>query len=170
MDQIGATLDEIRVNWNLQRAYLWEVLLPMIEGGNSNVEVSKFCQEVDFSDYGMPDPKSMRYGAYQAYYAGFLTVRGATLIFLKSVPDVVSAYFEAWKRLIVSTYGFYSAKMNYAKDTIVRLYDNKGNQTVKFTLVKSFPTAFPEYKLSYASNDIVKLTFGLSCDRVSIEQ
>jgi hypothetical protein len=169
-NQIGATLDEIRANWNLQRAYLWEVALPLIGGSSANTEASKYCQEVEFSDYGMPEPSQMRYAAYQSFYAGFLSVQGIRLTFLKPIPDIVSSYFEAWKKLILDDYGHYFAKTNYAKDMNIRLLDNSGNQTVKFTLVKSFPTAFPEYRLSYQRSEILTVTFGLSCDRVLIEQ
>lgn len=166
---LGSGIDVISKKYNLQRTYLWELRLPSI-GGIDGLEVSKLCQEIDFGDYTMNEVSTMRYGAFQNHYAGFLSIQSVEMTFLRPIPDIVTAYFDEWRKLIVDEQGYYSVKNNYAKRIYIVLLDNAGNESTKFILVGSFPTSFPRYPLSYKTNEIVHLRYGFSVDRVLIEQ
>jgi len=160
------TLEIPRYTWMLQRAYMWELMLPDI-GGISGLFVSTFCQDIKFGDYGMEDVSSLKYGAFRAKYAGSLDIPDLTLTFLRPVPDQVTSYFYAWSRLIVTDEGYYNPKGNYARSLYVYLYDTTGAITNKIQLVGCFPKDLPGWDFSYESETISKISVTISVDRMA---
>ena len=164
---IGIVNADITKEWKLQRNYLWEVRLPFEDG---TPEVSQFCQNISFGDYNMANPSTIRYGAFQAHYAGYLTVEQITMTFLRPIPDVVTPYLHQWRAKVVDDAGFFHPKQDYANDIHLYLYDNDGSETGHVTFKKCFPTKFPGYDLSYNSNELVKLNVEFQVDRIYFEQ
>jgi hypothetical protein len=160
------TLEIPRYSWKLQRAYMWELALPDI-GGLSGLFVSTFCQDVKFGDYGMEEVASLRYGAFRAKYAGEMDIPDLTLTFLRPVPDQVTAFFYAWRQLIITNEGFYNPKGNYARSIYFYLYDTTGAITNKIQLVGCFPKDLPGWEFSYNSEDVSKLSITISVDRMA---
>jgi hypothetical protein len=145
---------------------MWEVMLPDI-GGISGTLLSTYCQDIKFGDYGMEEVASLKYGAFRAKYAGELDIPDLTLTFLRPVPDQVTAYFYAWRHLIVTDDGFYNPKGNYARSIYFYLYDTTGAIANKIQLVGCFPKDLPGWDFSYESENVSKLTITISVDRMA---
>lgn len=166
---LGTVIDDFVKSWRLQRNYLWEFVLPDI-GEVPGVLVSKYCQDVRFGDYSIVEVSQMRYGAFRAGYVGFLEINPVRAVFLKPVPDIVSVYFNAWRRLIVSDAGFFQVKSNYAKTAYVYLYDVDGSLSNSYKLVGVFPKIFFSYDdLSYGASDVVRFSIEFNVDRIVVE-
>ena len=112
----------------LQRNYLWDVLLPDINSplakipvvgkileGVQGLAMTQYVQGVSFGDYDI-EQTTMKYGAYQANFAGLLKANEVSITFLKPMPDFISSYFYAWKNLIVGSDGLYNPKNKYQKN------------------------------------------------------
>jgi hypothetical protein len=166
MPQMGVVIDDMR-NWKLQRNYLWELRLPEDIGGG--LEVSKYCQDIAFGDYNMEEVSTIRYGAFKAHFAGFLSVGTITATFLKPIPDIVTTYFYSWRSKIVDEQGFYYPKNSYARTIRVTMMGQDGSETCNFRFEKAFPTKFPAYELSYREGTLTMLKVEFSVDRVFIE-
>jgi hypothetical protein len=162
---IGIVNADITKEWRLQRSYLWELRLPFENG----LEVAKYCQNVKFGDYSMTEPSTIRYGAFQAHYAGYLTVEKIQISFLRPIPDIITPYLHNWRAKIVDDAGFFHPKQDYVGDIHVYMFDSDGSETGHVRFHKAFPTEFPGYDLSYNSNDIVKLTTVFQVDRIYFE-
>lgn len=165
---VGRNIDDFAKTWKLQRQYLWEFLLPDIAGING-MEISKFCQGVKFGEYNMGEVSRIRYGAFKKGYAGFFELDTVSAEFLKPVPDIVTEYFQSWKRLIIDDKGFYYPKQTYAKTCYVRMYDRDGAVSGNYRLTGMFPKTFPAHELSYTTEELVKFTIEFNVDMVYTE-
>jgi len=155
-----------------QRSYLWDVLLPDIGfslGGFVGLAISQFIQEVSFGDYSIESPNVMRYGPYEASFAGLFKVEPVTMTFIKTMPDIISPYFNAWKNLIVDASGLYQPKANYQKDIYIRFLDSTGLAVGRYKLKGCFPIKFPAYRLNYGSNEVLKVEVQFRTDRIEYE-
>ena len=155
-----------------QRNYLWDVLLPDINietGGLIGFSLSQFVQGIKFGDYSIDSAITQRFGPFQAHYAGLFTVEKVTITFLKTMPDIVSAYFNAWKNLIISTDGLYQVKANYQRTIRIRFLDITGIAVGEYRLIGAFPIVFPSYNLSYESNDVTKVDIVFEVDRIEYD-
>jgi len=158
----------------LQRNYLWDVLLPDVGInmlGLGGLAIGQLVQSVQFGDYSMDDIKTMRVGPYTANFAGMLSVQKIQMSFLKIQPDIVSMYFNAWKKLIVDeNTGLFSTKSKYQKTIFVRFIDQSGIAFGRYKLIGCFPTSFPSYRdLNYESNTVTKLQIEFSVDKLEYE-
>lgn len=151
---------------SLQRTYNWEVRMPFEMGGVDGLDISTLCQEVRFGDYTIGDLSQLRYGPYQAFFPGKLSISTVTLVFVKPLKDCVSSFFYGWRNMVISPAGYYSPKNHYAMSMYVSLLDRGGIQVKEFKLAKVFPKSLPTYDLKYADEDIVRLSIELSVDRI----
>lgn len=165
----GYDLDILRKTLSLQRNYNWEIMLPDIAYLPGTI-VSLCCQDIRFGDYGMSDIERVRNGAYESKYPGYMTIPDIELVFLKPLPDIVSAYFYEWRKLVVDDVGFYGVKADYAKSIWVYLYDVTGVAFNRIQLVGVYPSSLPKYDLSYTGEDITRLRVGLNVDRMAFGQ
>jgi hypothetical protein len=156
-----------------QRSYLFDVILPDIGisyGGLVGFGLSQLVQAVKFGDYSIgSDAIRMRFGPYQAHFAGLFTVEKVTITFLKTMPDAVAAYFKAWKDLIITPTGLYQVKSKYQKTIKIRFVDQSGIAMGEYRLIGAFPVTFPSYDLSYATNDVTKIDIDFQVDRIEYE-
>lgn len=128
-------------------------------------DVSPFVQDVDFGNYSLDDVYTLRHGAFQTHSAGFLSMKTVTMTILSPSSNLVTDYFQAWKNLMIDPSGFYFPKRNYANfSAIVCLYDCLGNQVDRYRLANIFPKTFPNFKLSYAEEGMVKFNIEFSVD------
>jgi len=154
----------------LQRNYLWDVNLPDIGGdspGLGGMAVGQLVQSVQFGDYNVESPANMRIGAFQAWFASLLTVQRVQMTFLKTMPDAVSAYFNAWKNLMIDKQGLFHPKNDYQKTLIIRFLDSTGVAVGKYKLIGCFPVTFPKYtNLSYEENSVTKIVIEFQVDKI----
>jgi len=165
---VATNIDILAKRWKLQRQYLWEVMLPDVDGV-PGLDVSQYCQEVRFGEYKMDDIAKMRYGAFQKGYAGFFAIDTVTVVFLVPIPDLVGEYLRSWKGLIIDERGFYYPKIKYAKVAYVRLYDRDGTISRSFRLAGLFPKTFPAYDLAYEREELVKFEIEFNVDRIYVD-
>jgi hypothetical protein len=154
--------------WDVQRTYNWEFILPDIVGGNGSA-ISPYIQDVKFGDYNFEDVMNIRHGAYKSHAAGFLNIGDLTITILSPTDKTVISYFEAWKSLIVDSSGTYGYKANYAKTGWLFLMGKRYEETHKYKFINMFPKTFPAYQLNYNDEGMVKFTIDFSVDRVEIQ-
>jgi hypothetical protein len=151
-----------------QRSYSWDIVLPDISIGLSGVIISQLVQEVSFGDYNITQA-DMKSGPYELKYAGLMKIGKVDITLLKTMPDIVTPYFNAWKELIVDAQGLYHPKNEYAKVIYVRFVDSTGLAVGKFKLIGAFPIDFPTYSLNYDDNKIIPIKVGFSVDKVEYQ-
>jgi len=154
-------------NYELQRDYLWEVILPDI-GGAPGIDVGQLVQSVRFGDYNVEEVRRIYYGGFRKGYVGFFEIPSITLSILGTVPDTAVSYFRTWKSLMISNSGLFYPKTNYARDVYMTLLDQGGNAVLKFKAQGVFPTTFPAYDLSYESGKVVQHEVTLNVDMLEI--
>jgi hypothetical protein len=155
-----------------QRNYMWDVLLPDVGinlGGLAGFGVAQLVQEVSFGDYSITEASIMRYGPYQASFAGLFTVTPIKMTFLKMMPDMVSAYFNAWKGLIIDQNGLYYPKSHYQKTIYVRFNDQSSIAIGQYKFIGAYPTKYPDYSLSYDSNKVTTVNVEFTVDKIEYE-
>lgn len=150
----------------LQREFNFEVKLPDI-GGIPGLLIGAYCQAVKFGQYNMTEISKLRYGGQRKGYAGFFDIETAQFTFLQPYPDVVSAYFEKWRSLIMDNRGFYYHKSHYSKDIIVVEFDRTGLPGGIFRLSGCFPKTFPAHSLSNESDTVAKFQIEFNVDKVT---
>lgn len=155
--------------WMLQRTYNWQLMMTSNINGIIGPLVSQYCQDVQFGDYMMSEISSMRYGAFQRFYAGIQTLNSATLTFLAPVDNSVYDYFKEWRKLAIDEFGFYYPKNNYSKRVYVCLYDRTGIQSSQFVLFGTFPKSLPRIVASYGSEDVLRYEVEISFDFIRNE-
>jgi len=151
-----------------QRDYLWDVLLPdigMATGGLIGFGLGQLVQSVSFSDYDI-ESEGTRFGPQEAFYAGKLKVGNISMTFLKTMPDVVSSYFNSWKNLIITQDGLYNVKSKYQKNIYIRFVDQSGLSMGQYKMIGCFPIKFPSYNLSYDSDSVTKVTVEFKVDKI----
>jgi len=153
------------VNWDLQRTFNFEVMLPDV-AGIPGYTVSKYCQAARFGDYDIATLSEIRYGAFRAKYVGFFEIKPLTLTFLCPTQDVVLEYLKAWRGLERTDNGFYGVKSSYAKTIHVMLHDRAGNTVDQFTFYGTFPKNMPEFNLTYKEESVVEYDITFNVDRV----
>ena len=151
---------------DLHRTYNWDIFMPFSAGGVPGVVLSKFCQDIKFGEYGITDLSTLKHGAFQLFYPGFLQINPVTMTFLKPFPDIVSMFFHGWKEQMISRVGYYSPKVAYKHNVYVFVNSSQGIPADRFILEGCFPKTFPSYELSYDSEDIIKFNIEFSVDRV----
>lgn len=161
-------LDTIKVlqNNELQRSYMWEVILPNDVSSTDSIEVSSYIQEVKFGSYNIADVLSLRFGPFQSFSAGFPEIGTVSMLFLSPADGKVLKYFQDWKDKIMAPVGYFFPKANYVRTAYCYLYDKAGNQKVQFKLVNIFPKTFPSQDLSYERSDFVKFNIEFVVDYV----
>jgi hypothetical protein len=155
--------------YRFQRNYMWDVLLPDVGFpalGLIGFALGQLVQEVSFGDYSIKDPHKMRFGPYEAKFAGLLTTETLDMTFLKTMPDAVSAYFNAWKNLIISPAGLYYPKFHYQKTIMLRFTDVSGITLGQYAFINCFPVIFPSYELSYKNSEVTKVDVSFEVDRI----
>ena len=162
----GYDLAFLRTALKPQRTYNWEIMLPDM-GIIPGIVVSMACQDVKFGDYNIADVDRLRYGAYESKFPGLMEIQDVQFTFIKPIPDIVSAYFYAWRNLIVDQAGYYGKKSDYARKINIYLYDTTGMISNNIQLVGVFPRTLPTYDLSYSTEEIVRLVITCNVDRMS---
>jgi len=177
MPGVSVPVDWILGKARFQRNYLWDVLLPDISdttggvktGGLIGFGLAQLVREVQFGDYSIASPSTMRVGPYQANFAGLLTVDKIRITFVKTMPDAVSAYINAWKDLIVDKQGLFQVKAKYQKDIYVRFLDSTGIAVGRYKLIGCFPTKFPEYNLNYQNEELTQVKVEFTVDKIEYQ-
>jgi len=153
----------------LQRTYEWQLLLPHDFGGIVGLGVSRYCQDIEFGDYSITEISTMKYGAFQRFYAGLHTIDAVTLTFLKPIDNSVSDYFYAWYNQMISVEGYYSPKSAYKRDIYAVLYDRTGIESTKFKLMGTFPLSrIPRIKVSWADESVLRVSVRLRVDDIEM--
>lgn len=172
MPGVSVPVDWILAKARFQRNYLWDVLLPDIglsAGGLIGFGLGQLVRGIQFGDYSMDTSRTMRVGPYQANYAGLLTVNQVRITFAKTMPDAVSAYINAWKKLIVGSDGLFNPKSKYQKDIYVRFIDSTGIALGRYKLIGCFPVIYPKYDLNYENDAITTVVVEFAVDKVEYE-
>lgn len=151
-----------------QRSYSWDVLLPDISIGLSGIVISQLIQSCSFGDYNLAT-NTMKSGPFELKYAGQMNVDKLKLTLLKTMPDIVTPYFNAWKGLIVDKRGLYQVKSNYAKAIWIRFLDSTGLAVGKYKLTGAFPITFPAYDLNYNDDKVTTVNVEFSVDNVEYQ-
>jgi len=152
-----------------QRDYLWDVLLPDIgisAGGLIGFGIGQLAQSVSFGDYNISTANVMKIGPYEHNFAGLLTVPTVKMKFLKTIPDVVATYFNAWKNKIVGVHGTYYPKNNYQRTIYIRFNDSTGLAIGQYKLIGAFPITFPQYNLDYAADKVTEIEIEFKIDQI----
>lgn len=161
---LGSTL--ITKTWHLQRAFDWQLMMLHNFGGALGYLVSQFCQDITFRDYSVVELSTMKYGAYQRFYAGIQSIEAITLIFLVPTDNSVMDYFYAWYEHMIDKQGYYYPKDNYKRDVYIMLYDRTKLESIRFRLTGCFPMSHPTVHPSYADEGMMMAQVTLSVDRV----
>jgi len=155
-------------NYQFQRNFQFEVFLPDI-GNARGSDVSVLVQKVSWQDYEMSDPTTMRYGAFQSFFANFLQGKTFTINFLETEGALVRTYLKSWRSLIITDDGLFKKKIGgYAKDLMLNYLDTKGSiiHTVKFK--NSFPLIRAKGDHDYDTSSIMKIEVPFACDRMFV--
>lgn len=129
-----------------QREFNFAVKMPDIEGF-PGILVGIYCQSFDFGSYNVESINKIRYGAFRKGFVGALGIKEAKAVFLQPFPDIVSAYFNKWKHLMVNERGLFYPKNHYRKDIYVIEVDRSSVPGAIFKLSGCFPLTFPERSL-----------------------
>lgn len=157
----------------LQKSFNWDIILPDVQGTSISVpgiRVSPFVQGVSFGQYTMDDVNPVQHGALKAHSAGLLSIKEISVDFICPAFSLVFDYFEGWRSLIYDANALcYSLKSNYVnggggQPGLITFYDSASNPVYQWTLVNMFPKSFPNYKLTYDSQDVMKFTADFSVD------
>lgn len=154
-----------------QRSYNWDVLLPDMGfslGGLIGLGVGQFVQGVDFGDYKF-NSSQIRVGPYNTSFVGSIEAPKISITFLKPSPDVVSLYFNQWKKLMIDEKGLYKPKSSYQKNIYVRFIDSTSLALNKYKLIGAFPLNFPSYDLNYTDSRVTTYKIEFSVDRIETE-
>ena len=172
-NQVAAKVSSFTVNnsilrvavHRLQRNYMWEVVLPVIED-ISDIVISDLVQDVDFADYEITEPRKIRFGAYESNYASFLNCRRFTIDFMETVDGAVSRYLSSWRSLMITRDGLHKPKSQYAKTLVFMYLDSFGapERVLKFKNV--FPLVKLVGKFTYKESGVAGLSVPFSCDRI----
>ena len=149
-----------------QRAYNWEVLLPII-GWIPGELVAPLIQSVDYEDYNMAEPSAMRAGPYYKFYPKDLGKPSLTMKFIETEEGLVKSYFAFWRRLIVDNKGLWGKKVGgYAKDIVLLYLSSRGLPLREVKFRNAFPLKSYSAKLSYEDNAVLTVDIQFSVDRV----
>jgi len=172
-------VDWILSNTRFQRNYLWDVLLPDIlqkpgkgttlGGGLIGFGLQQLVQKISFGDYSIGTANKMRYGPYEATFAGIFNADPIKITFLKTMPDAISAYLNAWKHLIIDDQGLYQVKSNYQKTIYARFLSREGLPIGKYKFIGCFPITFPSYTLDYEDKAVTTVDVEFAVDRIEYE-
>ena len=152
--------------WALQRSYNWQLMMPFTIEGVLGVFVSQYCQDVKFGDYSVSELTSVRYGAFQRFYAGIDQIDTVSLQFIMPVDNSVYDFFRFWRELVRSPEGHYRVKREYAKNIYVMTYDRSGIQSGQYLCHGCFPKTIPPITLSYGEDSVLKWGLDLSVDYI----
>ena len=176
---VDVPVDWILEHTRFQRNYLWDVLLPdilqkpgmgtSIIGGLIGFGLQQLVQKISFSDYSIETASKMRYGPYEASFAGVFNAESIKITFLKTMPDAVSAYLSAWKKLIIDDQGLYHVKANYQKTIYVRFLTSEGFPIGRYKFVGCFPLKFPSYSLDYQDLNVTTIDVEFAVDKIEYE-
>jgi len=172
MPGLSVPVDWILAKARFQRNYLWDVLLPDIgfsAGGLIGFGLGQLVREVQFGDYSMDNSRSVRVGPYEAQFAGLLKADRIRVTFVKTMPDAVSAYVNAWKNLIIGKDGLFKTKDKYSKTMYVRFLDSTGIALGRYKLIGCFPVIYPKYQMNYENNDLTTVVVEFSVDKIEYE-
>lgn len=150
--------------WQPQRAYLWEVWLPIMGYGLVD-QVSAKCLEVNFGLMKLTNLRTKRYGNRSARYAGTRDIDPITLTILETEDFSSYSYFMNWHNKIV-TNEYYSPRKDYAKSIRIVLYKKDKSESMSFELMNCFPITMPTYNLTYSSSGVVSYNIQLNVDYV----
>lgn len=154
--------------WHLQRTFSWKLMMHSNFNGVLGYLVSQYCQDISFGDYRISELSTLRYGAFQRFYAGLQSIDSVELTFLIPTDNSVMDYFYGWYDRIIDSEGYYSPKSNYRKDIYLLMYDQSGVESVRFRLTGAFPQGHPKlHPPSYNEDGVLHMTITLSVDSVS---
>jgi len=152
---------------HIQRTYNWEAIFPDIVGvAVSGILVSKYCQSIRFGPYNISEVVELKTGPRKMFYPGNLNIESAAATFVTPVPDMVSFYFNKWKKLMVDDEGYYNPSDIYKKNIYIFLQDRTGTPFSLMILKGCFPVKFPSYSLDYSREEAVKFDVEFKVDRV----
>lgn len=154
----------------MQKAHNFECLLPLV-GASDPIVVSQLVQSVEYTDYEMSGVNGMRYGAYQSFFAGFMSKRPFTINFIETENQDIKTYLTGWRNLIIDSQGRFQKKLQflfgYAKPIVLIYTDNNGNPTNIVTFNNAFPIEFSPWKVDYTSSGVQKVQVTFVCDGIS---
>ena len=168
----------------LLRNYNWDIVLPDVTPDSNSQSpgvavlgstISPFVQAVSFGQYTMDDLNPVRHGALQSHSAGVFSISTVSMDFLCDNSSNVFQYFETWRGLIFDENNlFYYPKFHYVNggtsstnpSCLVSFYDTVGNMSNQYLLVNIFPKTFPNFKLDYEQQSVLKFTVEFSVDNV----
>jgi hypothetical protein len=165
-DLSGLASTLITKTWHLQRAYNWQLMMYHNFGGTIGFLVSQFCQDIVFGDYSIAEMSTMKYGAFQRFYAGLQNIDVVTLLFLVPTDNSVTDYFYAWYEKVIDSKGYYSPSSRYKRQIYIMLYDQTKVESVRFKLKGCFPKSHPIIHPSYTDEGILMAQVNLSVDAV----
>lgn len=156
-------------SYRLQKTFNFECLMPLV-GIADPLKISRLVQGFNYSDYEMPGVQGMRYGAYQAFYAGFMTKREFNVTFLETEDHDVKRYLNAWRNLIVDRHGRFNKKkgflFGYAKPIFLHYLNSKGHTTNVVEFKYAFPVSFTQWRTSYNESTVQKIDASFVCDEI----
>jgi len=153
---------------HVQRDYNWDFILPSV-GLVPGVVITKYCQSVSVGQYDIREIIEQKKGAKKTFYPGQIDVNEVTATFIAPTPDIVSAYFHAWKQLIIDKQGFYGLPSKYKKNATVVLYDRTMSIPTNLITIKGmWPTTFPKFTLDYNSEGLVVHSITFKFDDIAM--
>jgi len=152
--------------WSMQRSYNWQLMMPFTVHGVIGIFVSQYCQDVKFGDYSINELTSVRYGAFQRFYAGVDQIDTIDLQFVMPTDNSVYDFFRYWKDLVRDKNGYYGVKREYAKNIYIMTYDRTGIQSGQYLCHGCFPKTCPPQEFSYGKDDVHRWGLDLSVDYI----
>jgi hypothetical protein len=154
---------------NLQREYNWEIVLPDIWGIIvSGIVPSKFCQAVKFGQYNVSEIAERKEGTWSSFIPGKFTVEPITMRFLTPVPDVVTFYFQMWKKQMVTNKGLWQLPARFKKNMYLIFYDTTGVPSNMISFKGVFPITFPSFDLGYDKDGALMYDVTFRVDRIEM--
>lgn len=148
-----------------QFSFRWDVVLPTISGGNSEL-VSNRIIEIPTLPTTEFVSESTPVGNTKWYYALNNDLSTITMRAIEGEDGETRKYFNAWQKLILHPEGYHYPPVNYKKNIVIQLYDSEGKPSISLKYLGYFPTKINHPALTSEASDVLIYDIDLSGDSI----
>ena len=163
------TIDEVRNLGDPQRAYKWEVVLPLLNsrfGVLRTKNPSTSVLEVQGLPFSRIDSEAFYERGSNTYFPGLTDIDRITLVFYQNESSSIYEYVQSWKDLNIDPSGLKSLPDVYKRPIRVNLLNGRNEIVASYRLRGTFPTVTTPFNLDNSS-DILTLIQEFSVDSIN---
>ena len=146
-----------------QFAFRWDIILPEIPGGNSELVSNRVIElptlpTTEFMTESTPEGNS------KWYFALNNDISTITLRAIEGEDGETRKYFINWQKLILHSSGCHYPPSKYKKNIIIQLYDSEGKPSIALKYIGYFPLKINHPALTSEASDALIYDIDLSGD------